>query len=1047
MLRKHLIPAITALCALHASATTTTDSMPPQSPPDTLPSYIQQPGTSAVSETAQRLTANAITELDESQKQELANALQHYRQRQFKQALPLLLKYQHIPSVQHALGRLYFYGDAIENGVERDMKLAAEFFARAAQSGYAKAQYALAYILREDYLGWNQWQDSVYQWQASAQWYQTAAANGYPPAQYMWAHIQSVGEGDAPLNILQGVHWYQAACDNKHPLACQALKGARKNADELLQQEIALSEKLLPALPAAAQQALATLPQLYQQRQFEQAEALLQPYAHLAPVSVLLGSFYSGKLGIKRDLPRAEQLLQQAAAENYVPAQEHLADFYQRYYLYSPDHQTKAIALYQAAAQQGSTEAQYQLARTYEGIDNDKAFEWYQTAADNQHLQAQLYLAYQYESGAYLTKNPFKAMEWYQKACDNQYQSACKIRLELQSQQQQRINDELAELEKYLNQPQLNGFDGKTFADLNENQRQQLTEALQSYRQMQFSRAKTELEPYQDIAPVAYLLGNMYYSGGTDIEQDIAAALRYFTQAADNHYPPANNLLGDFYQRGKHVEYNLAKAIEYYEKSAQRNNIEAQYQLARLYQVLDEKIADPEKSLAWYHTAAENNHVAAQKYLADLYYDGIRYIGDRLIGKNLSKALYWDQRACDNKDYPSCRNAEDLRKLLQRSASEDEGTLQTLLNAADSLPAAQQVELRTAVEHYRQQQFEAAKPLLEKFSNLGAANYLLGRMYQQGLGVDRDVQTADAYFSQASDQNDVLGIYNMAQRAYYEKDTDKAEELYKKAASEYNHLESQYYLAQLYQVKNDLPQAAEWFGKACDNGDTPSCNALRAIQQQQDKVINDNIRSFDNLIKGVSKYPFDGPAFADLNRAEQQELQRAIQLYQQRQFADALGLFEKYQRLALVQYLLAQHYNSFGTGEEVQTGFRLLQQAAEKRYPPAQYQLANAYYLGHVVAPNPQKAGQLLEQAAQDYPPAQYLFALKLEENNHLNEAAKYYRHAANNGLPEAQSHLARLYEYGIGVKADLEQAVYWQQKACDNGNTAACHALKIKSR
>lgn len=49
---------------------------------------------------------------------------------------------------------------------------------------------------------------------------------------------------------------------------------------------------------------------------------------------------------------------------------------------------------------------------------------------------------------------------------------------------------------------------------------------------------------------------------------------------------------------------------------------------------------------------------------------------------------------------------------------------------------------------------------------------------------------------------------------------------------------------------------------------------------------------------------------------------------------------------------------------------------------------------------------------------------------------------AAKNGNPKAQYEIAQCYEYGIGVTKDINQALYWYQKAADQGSGAGMNAL-----
>jgi TPR repeat protein len=55
-----------------------------------------------------------------------------------------------------------------------------------------------------------------------------------------------------------------------------------------------------------------------------------------------------------------------------------------------------------------------------------------------------------------------------------------------------------------------------------------------------------------------------------------------------------------------------------------------------------------------------------------------------------------------------------------------------------------------------------------------------------------------------------------------------------------------------------------------------------------------------------------------------------------------------------------------------------------------------------------------------------------------FEEAAKWYRKAAEQGEADAQFALGRCYEEGKGVLADYEEAMKWYRKAADQGHADA---------
>ena len=73
---------------------------------------------------------------------------------------------------------MYFTG----TGVEKDMKRAFEYFAKAADKGHAKAQYNLGVL-------YDRGEGTAQNYEQAFEWYSRAAEQGYPPAEYNLAHL------------------------------------------------------------------------------------------------------------------------------------------------------------------------------------------------------------------------------------------------------------------------------------------------------------------------------------------------------------------------------------------------------------------------------------------------------------------------------------------------------------------------------------------------------------------------------------------------------------------------------------------------------------------------------------------------------------------------------------------------------------------------------------------------------------------------------------------------------------------------------------------
>jgi uncharacterized protein len=123
--------------------------------------------------------------------------------------------------------------------------------------------------------------------------------------------------------------------------------------------------------------------------------------------------------------------------------------------------------------------------------------------------------------------------------------------------------------------------------------------------------------------------------------------------------------------------------------------------------------------------------------------------------------------------------------------------------------------------------------------------------------------------------------------------------------------------------------------------------------------------------------------------------------------------------------------------------FTTAQRQAEMKDAAAQTALASCYDLGMHVPPNGKESIRLLGEAAdQGYAPAEYqLGRIYLYGRGIPADYAKalvWEQKAADQGDPRAQRDLAFMYERGLGVPADPALAAEWNRKAAAQGNAEA---------
>ena len=124
-------------------------------------------------------------------------------------------------------------------------------------------------------------------------------------------------------------------------------------------------------------------------------------------------------------------------------------------------------------------------------------------------------------------------------------------------------------------------------------------------------------------------------------------------------------------------------------------------------------------------------------------------------------------------------------------------------------------------------------------------------------------------------------------------------------------------------------------------------------------------------------------------------------------------------------------------------GFAMVKTKVDAKDPAAETTLASCYDLGMHVKPDGKESIRLLTEAAnQGYAPAEYelgriyLYGRGIPID--YAQALIWERKAAEQGDPRAQRDLAFMYERGFGVAADPAKAAEWNQKAATQGNAEA---------
>ncbi|WP_323797839.1 peptidoglycan-binding protein [Nisaea sp.] len=126
-----------------------------------------------------------------------------------------------------------------------------------------------------------------------------------------------------------------------------------------------------------------------------------------------------------------------------------------------------------------------------------------------------------------------------------------------------------------------------------------------------------------------------------------------------------------------------------------------------------------------------------------------------------------------------------------------------------------------------------------------------------------------------------------------------------------------------------------------------------------------------------------------------------------------------------------------------------LEQSADAGDAKAQHDLALAYLTGAAGTQNPERAAELLREAAiQGLPGAQYNLAVLYETGQGVRQedvrALLWYHIAAEQGHPNAQYNLGVMYAEGRGIPLNFGEAARWFQAAAKQGMARALYNLAV---
>ncbi len=378
---------------------------------------------------------------------------------------------------------------------------------------------------------------------------------------------------------------------------------------------------------------------------------LLQRSQDYSPAKVLLAKCYIAGKYVKQDIPKAQQLLKQAANQNEPEAFYEIAvallrgdypwkkdnDLAIKYFKQAADmnfHPAKVlmatlfidgksiiddknqvITHLALMAINGDAQAQYKLAKTLADFSipvyDRVAFFWLAKAA-NHDQKAAFLLANFYQEGIGTEINLNEAFSLYRKLASEHYAAAylelAKMYfrgtgIEKDASQSKMwlahaIQAQVPEAKEVAQEIFKEGFD----VDIAENNAGELL----------------DFAAYSNVPSAIYKQGKNYIEGANGYQQDWKKGLELIEQAAAQSYPLAQRELGIMYENDLYEKNDLELAIAWYRKAALQGDEFSQYRLGHLY--FNERLS-PNKveAYAWANLAAQSGMLPAEDLKNSIY--------------------------------------------------------------------------------------------------------------------------------------------------------------------------------------------------------------------------------------------------------------------------------------------------------------------------------------------------------------------------------------------------------------------------------------------
>lgn len=723
-------------------------------------------------------------------------------------------------------------------------------------------------------------------------------------------------------------------------------------------------------------------------------------------VQCIIGNIYNmGGYGIEKDPTLSRQWYLKSANQGNNIAQMEMGLFYFNGTGVEKDYNESIIWLQKSVNQSKDSEIQFKIGFIYEtggyGIEQDYklALHWYSKSVMQDNISAKKQLGIMYFEGTGVDKNFEKSLFYFQNAniSETDHDSQYKLGFMYDNGEYGIDQNSILALEWYTK----SAINGNTVAQ---------------YKVGLFYRNGLGVEKdYKEAA--------MWFEKAAD--QDVSLDIGYlyqssvkkaYREAISSFKKSAKNDVDLDFKYGKgyleKLEKNYEKEMSLYKVTHEDEaRVNSQYNMGYIYQHGGYGIQkDYTMALNWYTKSAIQGNTKAQRVVASFYFNGLG------VEKKYKDALYWYKKVLEDSDDVDAQNNIGFIHLIgDREVEKDYSlALYWYTKSADQGSSKAQYQIGRLYRNglgVNQSHKEAMNWFLKAVSNNNdpSAQNSIGYMYKNGFGVKQDYNIALEWYTKSGLQGNPDGQYNIAM-SYYDgtgtpRDYKQALIWFLKLAESEESEFVQFYIGHIYEhggygIEQDHVKSLEWYTKSADQGNSKARYNLGLLYLSGKGTPKDFKKAL-YLFKQV------------INEKEGTKAQSDIgYLYQQ----GGYGILQDYS-LALQWYTTAANQGS----------------------AHAAYNLGIMYYYGHGSPENHIIAMSWFQRAIDNnnHPKAQRMMGL-MHQHGHATQkdytqALTLFTYSANQGNSEAQVDIGLMHLEGLGVDIDYEEAMNWFEKANEN--------------